>query len=560
MEVSHYLRLLRRWLWFILLVAVIGGGLAFIINTRRPPEYESQTTVAIGRFIDAPNPNAADIRTGIDLAQTYAQIVRTFDVLQAVVTDLDLPMTTDDLQERISTRILTGTSLLVISVRYSDPVLVADIANGLAQQLIEKSPTNLTPDQQEQVSFLNTQISDLTAQANDGRLQLESIDAQLSIANTQADIDRLTAQRNATVDQINQAQATIAQFTETIASLQQRTNSLDIVERARIPTDPSGTRPEIAAVLGMLVGAALAVGAALVIEYLDDTIRNTEDAATVTALPVLGAIIRFGKKRDGYGKRLLTNFPSMSPVAESYRLARTNMLFTAQDRKGVFIVTSANPQEGKTVTIANLAVSMAQGGLQVLLIDADLRRPKLHEVFSLENKVGLTTLLFSDPMQSNGQTNGDDDGTNLPQAFRQCVQYTGIPKLRVMTSGFIPSNPTEILGSTLMARWIETLRNSPGIDIILIDTPPCLAVADSSVLAANSGANVVMVIDCGVTRRGAVLKSKEQFTQLGMEMRGVIVNRVNPRNENYGYYYGYYYAPQHSPNAERKAAGNGRAE
>lgn len=554
MEVTYYLRLLRRWLWLILLAVVIGGGIAFIINTRRPPEYEAQTTVAIGRFIEAPNPNAADIRTGIDLAQTYAQLVRTYDVLQGVITSLDLSMTADDLQERVSTRILTGTSLLVISVSYDDPVLVADIANGLAQQLILQSPTNLTAEQQQQISFLNTQIQELNTQISDGRLGLERIDAQIGTVTVQADIDRLTAQRNATIDQINQAQATIAQFTETIASLQQRTNALDIVERARIPTSPSGTRPELAALLGALVGAALAIGVALVIEYLDDTIRTTEDAAQTTALPVLGAIVRFGKKRDAYSKMLLTNFPSMSPIAESYRLARTNMLFTAQDRKGVFIVSSANPQEGKTVTIANLAVSMAQGGLQVLLIDADLRRPKMHEVFNLENKVGLTTLLFSDPTQINGSRSADDDGSDLPQSFRQCVQYTGIPKLRVLTSGFIPSNPTEILGSALMAKWIDTLRASSNIDIILIDSPPCLAVADSSVLAANSGANIVLVIDCGTTRRGAALKSKEQFTQLGLEVKGVLVNRVNPRNENYGYYYGYYYAPQYSPTAERKTS------
>ncbi len=550
MEVTHYLRLLRRWLWLILLVAVIGGGIAFVITTRRPPEYEGQTTVAIGRFIEAPNPNAADIRTGIDLAQTYAQLVRTYDVLQGVVTNLDLPMTAEQLQDRVRTRILTGTSLLVISVTYEDPVLVADIANGLAEQLVLNSPTNLTPDQQQQVSFLNTQIEELSAQANDGRLRLDQLNAQLETTTLQSEIDRLNAQRNATIDQINQSQATIAQFTETIASLQQRTNSLDVVESARIPTSPVGTRPEIAALLGALVGAALAVGAALVIEYLDDTIRTTEDAAQTTALPVLGGIIRFGKRRESYRKMLLTNFPSMSPVAESYRLARTNMLFMTEDRKGIFIVTSANPQEGKTVTISNLAVSMAQGGLQVLLIDADLRRPKLHDVFNLENKVGLTTLLFTDPT-TNAQQRIDETGGDLPAAFRQCVQYTGIPKLRVLTSGFIPSNPTEILGSPLMAKWVQTLLASSSIDIILIDSPPCLAVADSTVLAANTGASVVMVIDCGVTRRGAALKTKDQFAQLGMEVKGVIVNRINPRHEDYGYY-GYYYAPQYSPNTERK--------
>jgi polysaccharide biosynthesis transport protein len=231
----------------------------------------------------------------------------------------------------------------------------------------------------------------------------------------------------------------------------------------------------------------------------------------------------------------------MSPIAESYRTARTNLLFSStQERNSIFMVTSANPQEGKTVTISNLAVIMAQAGLQVLLIDADLRRPKIHEVFKLDNNIGLTTLLFSDPHSLNGQ---DSQSNRLPVSFHQCVKHTSIPKLRVITSGFIPSNPAEILGSEIMEHWINTFRSSSEIDVVLIDTPPSLAATDGVLLAAKTGAEVLLVVDCGKTRRGAASKAKEQFTKLGIELKGVIVNRVNPRDEDYSYY-GYYYSPQ----------------
>lgn len=545
MELTQYIRLLRKWAWLLILAGFVAAGIAFVVNVRRPPVYQAQTTVSIGRYIESPNPNSGDIRTGIDLAQTYAQIVTTFDVLQGTVDALNLPISPDSLRSRITTRILTGTSLLVITVSYDDPVLAADVANTVAEQLILQSPTNLTTDQQVQIAFLNSQIQDLTGQVQQSRVQLEEITAALNGSTDSAERQELTAQRNATIDQINTAQATIAEFTSTIASLQQRTNALDIVERARIPTSQSGSRIETTVILGALVGMALAFGVALLIEYLDDTVRTTEDATQILASPVLGAIVRFGRRSDRYEEMLLTNYPSMSPIAEGYRTARTNMLFTNnKEHKGVFIITSANPQEGKTVTIANLAVTMAQAGLQVLLVDADLRRPKVQEVFKLENNVGLTTLLFSDPNQFDGEVPQAGDNAGLPPSFQQCVQYTGIPKLRVLTSGFIPSNPTEVLGSAIMGRWIDAFRASPAIDIVLIDTPPCLAAADSPVLAATTGADVVLVVDCGKTRRGAAARAKEQFNKLGIDLKGVIVNRVNPRDEEYGYYYGYYYSPQ----------------
>ncbi|MFQ3646614.1 MAG: polysaccharide biosynthesis tyrosine autokinase [Anaerolinea sp.] len=543
MELTHYIRLVRKWAWLLILAGFVAAGITFVVNVRRPPVFQASTTLSIGRFIEAPNPNSGDIRTGIDLAQTYAQLVTTFNVLQATVEALGLPISPDSLRSSITTRILPGTSLLVVTVSSDNPVVAADLANTLAEQLIAQSPTNLTPEQQQQVAFLNAQIQDLTVQVQQSRQQLDQVNAQLSSTTTPQQLEALTIQRNAIIDQINSAQANIARFTETIASLQQRTNALDIVERARIPTQQSSSRIETTVLLGAIVGVALAFGVVLLIEYLDDTIRTTEDATQTLAVPVLGAIVRFGKRPDRYDEMLLTNYPSMSPIAEGYRTARTNMLFSeSKDHKRVFVVTSANPQEGKTVTTVNLAIAMAQAGLQVLLIDADLRRPRVHEAFKLENTVGLTTLLFSTPDLTNNDPTASEQA-RFP-ALAKCVQYTGVPKLRVLTSGFVPSNPTEILGSAIMTQWIAALRSSPTIDVIIIDTPPSLAAADSAVLAATIGADVLLVIDCGKTRRGAALRAKEQFTKLNIPIAGVIVNRINPRDEEYGYYYGYYYTPQ----------------
>lgn len=543
LELKQYIRLVRKWLWLIVISAFVGGGIAFVVGVRQVPRYQASATIAIGTFIQSPNPDSSQIAIGFDLAATYAQLVRTSVVLGGTVSALNLDIPPRALGDAVTTRIITGTTLLVITVTYDDPVLAADIANTLAEQLIANSPTNLTAEQQQQVVFLNSQIDDLNAQILEGRDQLELIAGELNTATDQATIERLTTQRTAIIDQINVAQATIANFTATIADLQQRTNALDIVERAEIPVQSSGSRPETNAVLGAFIGAVLAFGVALVIEYLDDTIQTTEETAELLTLPVLAAIVRFGKKNTKYPERLLTRFPSMSAIAEGYRTARTNMLFAGgNEQKEVFIVTSANPQEGKTITASNIAVVMAQAGLQVVLIDADLRRPKIHEVFGLENSVGLTTLLFSDPAQVPVDAIPQvGDNAGLPPSFAECVQYTEIPRLRVITSGFIPSNPTEILGSTVMGRWIELMRKSPAIDVVILDTAPVLAAADSAVLAATASASVVLVVDAGATRRGAAVRAKDQFDKLGLTMKGVIVNRVNPRDDEYGYYYKYYY-------------------
>lgn len=551
MELVQYIRLFRKWFWLLLLAGIIGGGVSFVVTSRQPAQYTATTTLSIGRYIEALNPDSSDIRTGIDLAQTYAQLIRTRDVLQGTIDTLGLELTPDRLSNLFETRILTGTSLLVVTVTYTDPVTAADIANTLAQQLILKSPTNLTAEQQLQVEFANEQIRALSQQIAEQRETLASYNAQLESETDEDERARLTDLKASLIDQINQASATIATFQNTISAIQQRTNALDIVEQATIPTSPVGRSAVTSALLGAMVGIALAAGIALLVEYLDDRVKSTEIATQVLALPVLGAIPRFPGKVTSYPERLITKQPSMSPTAEAYRRLRTNLMFTASNgngRKSVFVVTSAGPEEGKSVTTANLAVTMALAGVNVLLIDADLRRPKVHEIFELKNEVGLTTLLFADP------GNASDSESSALSSLKQCLQTTSIPRLKVITSGFVPSNPTEILGSVLMKRWIDTFRSASDIDVVLIDTPPALMFADSSVLAAIADADVVLVLDGGKTRRGAALEVKERFEQLGLEIKGVVVNRLNPREEaggyGYGYGYGYYYY-SYGDNAEQ---------
>lgn len=555
MAVATYMRFIRKWVWLILLAAFVTGGITFILNSGAAPSYQASVMLSIGSFRNDANPDTAEIAIAQNLVATYLAILETRDVLENSLSAVGYEGFPPEALQGVTRAVpLEGTSLFRITVTHPDPIMAADLANALADNLIAQAP-GLSQSEQDRLDNARTELARL--QTMRGQLDSQQQELEASLAReVDPDAISLLQQQNA---QIMSGQRETSQlinsYTTLIDSLENRRNRLEIVEPARVPTNARTVSALSTAMLGALVGAVIAFGAVIALEYLDDVVRSTEIAVQTLGLPVLGAIARIGKRTDKYNDRLVYNYPSMSPIAEGYRTLRTNLLFSSESsNKGVYIITSPSPEEGKSMTTANLAITMALAGLQVLLVDADLRRPKLHEIFELENNVGLTTLLFADPGSASVVLNGGSDEVQIPENLQQCLQNTSVPRLRVITSGFIPSNPTEILGSALMQRWIDTFLTSSNIDVVLIDTPPCLMVADSSVLAATAKGEVLLVLDASKTRRGAAEKAKERFEQLGLQVKGVILNRLNPRDETYEYTYayGYYYTPTSKPNQRGK--------
>src|SRR5258708_3402735 len=239
MEFTSYLHLIRRWLWLIVLAAVVSASLVFVISRSQPPRYQASTTIQVGGYSTVPNPSTGMIQTSEQLAETYAALSTTYPIMEAVVNKLQLRVTPDELKNYYQTRLQANASLLKITVTYTDPVVAADIANELGIELIAHSPTNLTESQQQQLAILQDEIKQAEEQLQGAREELKTIEGVLNDP-TVEDKGILTVRRTELINEINSTQASLAQMSATASTLQQagQINSLKVVEPSRIPDAP----------------------------------------------------------------------------------------------------------------------------------------------------------------------------------------------------------------------------------------------------------------------------------------------------------------------------------
>lgn len=265
--------------------------------------------------------------------------------------------------------------------------------------------------------------------------------------------------------------------------------------------------------MALAVGIVLAIGVALLAEHFNDTARSIDDVQRVLGLPTLATVTRISGERPS--DKLVTAKAPRSPVAEVYRMLLAHIEFaTLQRPTRSILVTSAEPGEGKSTTVANLATALAQNGKQVILVDADLRVPTLHKFFGCPNQTGVTTVLLQDSW------NNLDDYL-LP---------TGIENLRLMPSGTLSANPPKLINSPRMIELIDQLARRS--DIVLFDSPSALSVVDATLLARACDATL-LVVRADSTRTEAVRRARDLVVQSGTYMLGVVLNRVASRSPRY---------------------------
>jgi succinoglycan biosynthesis transport protein ExoP len=336
-----------------------------------------------------------------------------------------------------------------------------------------------------------------------------------------------------------------------VTSYDSAAGNVSVVEEARVPRVPIGPARARNIVIALLLSLGVGIGLAFLLDYLDDTLKSVEDVDRHLHLPTLALIPAPREQRrllargpaapePGAATALALIDDARSPVAEAYRHLRTSLLLSSAGQPPrTVLVTSSQPSEGKTTTAVNIATMLAQTGAEVLVLDCDLRRPRVHAHFGMANSRGVTNYL-----------SGDSNLSNLVQSSDR------LPNLKVITSGPVPPNAAELLGSDEMRKLLYVL--SEKFTHIVIDSPPAISFTDASILSTMVD-GVMLVVHGGRSSRAVVRRAKQQLQDVGAHIFGIVLNNVKLEGMDYYYsgYYSGYYSDDEAPEGAEAASGSG---
>lgn len=591
MDIKQIFVAAKRWLWFLVLGTILGAAGGFVFSNRQTPIYQASTRFVVLRAAQT----TYDYFSYLDsqqLISTYAQLLSTESLLAQASQELGFPVQ----KGQATAAQIDDTQFVQLTVRDTDPERAALIANGLVKVLIDQneqlqSVRYISAEQnlqtrideaQEQISILQAQINEISsatvetqlqsvqAQIDDLQNQITGLNTEIAkidpeqatdaeitlLADYQAQLDQLTpvlslyqqiytnlvvlktpAQSDAnTTTQLDQLRTTLELYQQiyisSISSLEtlrltraQNTPNVVQVESAVVPSSPISPKPMQSALLAGCIGFLVTAGIAFLVEFLDDTIKTPDEVKEILDLPVIGLIGELNKKSKDDKLGNYVAYHPRSPVSEAFRSLRTNLEYSSIDKPlRCILVTSAGESEGKTTVASNLAIVLAQSGKKVLLLDSDMRRPNVHAQFNIHNRVGLSDLV-------RGKLTLENVVRTLPE----------VNNLDIITSGGLPPNPAEMLGSERMRTILEELKTL--YDIVVLDSPPML-VSDAQILSTRTD-GVIYVIVPGLTHSVAAKRPLEELERINANLLGVVMNRI-PRNRDY-YYGGYnYYSPYSS--------------
>jgi succinoglycan biosynthesis transport protein ExoP len=446
LELRDYIRILQKNWILIVVCALLGVAAAAAVSIAATPKYVSTTDLYVS------------VRSGADSASTelvqgtsfarqavtsYVSIVTSASVLDPVIDELDLDVTSSELARMVRASSPLNTVLIQIAVTDDNPDMAAQIANAIGSNLAD------------------VVVNVLEKPDGDGESLVR----------------------------------------------------IETVQPAIAAESPSSPNPLFNIMLGLLIGLAVGIGGAVLRSVLDTRIHSAHDVATVTDKPLLGGI---SYDPDATKRPLVVHVDPQNPRAESFRKLRTNLQFLDVDsRPRSFVITSSVPGEGKSTTAANLAISLAETGARVALVDGDLRLPRIAEYMGIEGAVGLTDVLI-----------GRADLVDV-------LQKWGRSNLYVLPSGRVPPNPSELLGSRNMEKLLSSLMGE--LDYVIVDAPPVLSVTDAAVISKFTG-GAILVAAAGRTTRGELTSAVTALNNVGDSLMGVVMTMLPTKGPDaYGY-------------------------
>jgi succinoglycan biosynthesis transport protein ExoP len=547
-ELRDYLAVLRRRKWTVLLSVAVVVAAALAVSLAQTPVYQASADVLLQARSSEEifSPDADQLRFAADQAResnNAIALMKSRSVREAVAAELER-------EPDVIIRPQEGSDVITISAESTDPVEAAEVATTYAETYIATRRQALVDDLlaaseevQAKVDEINAQIAGLDAAFADVDRRIGEADLASERQALQAERQRLEEANAATRQTLQNQRNT---YSEQLDRLQlarnlTQTGGAQLVSAAAEPTTPVRPKPVRNAVLGVVVGLMLGVGLAFLREHLDDTVKDKDDLDRAAPdLTVLGLIPAVPGWKDRGIPRVVSISDPTSQAAEAYRSLRTSVQFLSlDDPLRIIQVTSPNASEGKTTTLANLAVALSRAGQRVVVVCCDLRRPRIHEFFGLDNAVGFTSVLLGEaPLSS-------------------ALQQVKGERLALLASGPPPPNPSELLASKRTSDMLSALSRES--DVVLVDSPPVLPVTDSMVLSRMVDATI-LVGTAGRTTRREYRRSLEVLQQVDANLVGTVLNGVEDGG-GYGYGYGYRQRPRNVGVQQvngKEAAGNGR--
>lgn len=493
-NIREYLNVVKRHKVVILAILVLVMAVALTFNYLQPPKYTAEAQVLVQPItISLDQANETDLLN----LETEVLIATSPRVAQVAA---------DRLEESEPLSLLNN---LEVTVAPDADVLIFTYTGGQARTV-----------QQRAQAFASAYVEDRTSEAQE-RIEtaaaaiqsvLDKLEDRLDLLNAQLDLSPDPEQETGAINEIDTLnQQLVFERTRLLQLAEpEHAQAAQLLYQAQLPQAPSNPTPVSTGLIGLIVGLALGLASAFLRERLDDRLEGRSSLEVAINAPVLGVVPRVPAWKSSQEAYLATAEEPHSVASEAYRTLRTAILFTASQYEiNSLLITSANEKEGKSATSANLAVVLGQAGKRVIVVSGDLRKPRLQTFFKVQDKrKGLTNLLAGE--------------VTLDEVLMPVNPSPG--NVRLLHSGPIPGNPTELLGSDAMRDVMKQLRDRA--DFVIVDTAPILAVADAMTLARRCD-RVLFVADAARSSQGAVVQAREQLEQVGAKILGGVLHNFD---------------------------------